>query len=388
MQSKIACTAGKLSLLQPDMIQQIVAGVAYQTGSQYAAENRVRLLTSDEAHITASVTGNYWMHEQDIKLKDGFLVSRCSCRVEEQPLCRHGIAALLAYQSTVGDKAGRVARGEPAMAQAASPAAAERAATPERPRRSAIVLDAQVVEAVTVTAQGAAAIARAAAAAGSPAAAQSITPASERAPAAAARSERGVEKNLEKSMEQGVERGGEGGSAHSRDLKFSEIALFIEWLQPAVAALRRGATMPGCPRDAHGEIEEWVRTLLGLQGQLAESEAGRQSLAAELQASRLALADKSEQMDKMNQQLQVARREARDAQARSNELQANLTRAQGVIASLQNLGRQLDQCEGQIRALGDELASKKTRHDELAGSFRDIAAALRPLGKGEVGSAA
>lgn len=395
MQSKIACSAGKLSLLQPDMIQQIVAGVAYQTGAQYAAENRVRLMSSDEAHISASVTGNFWMHEQDIKLKDGWLVSNCSCRVEEQPLCRHGIAALLAYQAALPAEARRAVGSEQEKA-GARPAGksredgpADSVAAAERGKRAAIVLEAQVVEAVTVPVEVVMPVPPA-----RPAGTVTASrPAAQSAPAAATAAMSGAAEPAAGEPQCSAAAAADGqpaapaasGSrppgAMSRDLKFSEIAQFIEWLQPAVEALRRSAPMPERPRDAHGEIEGWMRALLGLQGQFMESESGRQSLKAELQAARDVLVEKAGQLDRAQQQLQVARREARDLQAANAELQAALARSQAIITTLQDLGRQLDQCEGQIRAMGEELARKKSQHDQLAGSFKDIAAALRPLGK-------
>ena len=337
MQSRISCSAGKLSLLNPEMIEQIVAEVAFKTGTQYAAENRVRLTSSDEGHIVSSVTGNYWMHEQDISLKDGYLVTTCSCRVEEQPICRHSIAALLAYHDKL-----------PTTMKA-----------PEKTKRAAVVLEATVIEAVPVE--------EPAAVPGAPPR-ETVTP--KQAPKPAAEKPRATVHTTH-SM----------APAPAKDLKFSEIALFIEWLQPAVDALKHGERMPEAPETARGEIAEWVTVLLDVESRRVQSESIQAGVKEELAALQAELADKSGLLERTNQQLNTARREARDLQTSCDEMQSSLSHCHTIINGLRDLGRQLDHCEGQIKAMGDELTKKKTQHDLLAGSFKDIASALRPLGK-------
>jgi hypothetical protein len=338
MQSRISCSAGKLSLLNPDMIEQIVAEVAFKTGTQYASENRVRLTSSDEGHIVSSVTGNYWMHEQDIRLKDGFLVSNCSCRVEEQPICRHSIAALLAYHDKL-----------PAAMKA-----------PEKSKRAAVVLEATAVEEVVVE--------EPAPIPSSPPPRETVMPKEKIRPAA---EKPKATVNTTHSM----------APAPANDLKFSEIALFIEWLQPAVDALKHGEPMPGAPDTARGEIAEWVAALIDVESRRVQSESIQAGLKEDLAALQTELADKTGQLERTNQQLNAARREARDLQASCDEMRSSLSHCHTIINGLRDLGRQLDQCEGQIKAMGEELAKKKSQHDLLAGSFKDIASALRPLGK-------
>jgi hypothetical protein len=350
MQSRISCSAGKLSLLNPEMIEQIVAEVAFKTGTQYAAESRVRLTTSDEGHIVSSVTGNYWMHEQDIRLKDGYLVTNCSCRVEEQPICRHSIAALLAYHEQL-----------PAAMKAGEKVTLEKA------KRPAVVLEATVVEAVAV--EEPPVVVATAKHSAPPATPPRETITARKAAPAAEKPKATV--NTSHSM----------APAPAKDLKFSEIALFIEWLQPAVDALKHGEPMPEAPETARGEIAEWVTALIDVESRRVESESIQASLKEELGALQTELTDKTGQLERTNQQLNTARREARNLQATCDEMQSSLSHCHTIINGLRDLGRQLDQCEGQIKAMGDELSKKKSQHDLLAGSFKDISAALRPLGK-------
>ncbi|MCA1958170.1 MAG: hypothetical protein LDL14_06555 [Nitrospira sp.] len=97
MRYKIACSAERLGLLDPPMIESVVAANAFQIGRQYMTENRVRIVDADETQISAAVIGHSGLYEQTIKLKDGHLVSKCSCTLSEEPMCRHCIAALLEY---------------------------------------------------------------------------------------------------------------------------------------------------------------------------------------------------------------------------------------------------------------------------------------------------
>lgn len=97
MRNKIPCSAERLSLLDPPMIQGVVDRNAFHLGSQYLSENRVRIVEANEAQISSAVIGNSGLYEQTIRLKDGHLVSKCSCSLPEEPMCRHCIAVLLEY---------------------------------------------------------------------------------------------------------------------------------------------------------------------------------------------------------------------------------------------------------------------------------------------------
>src|SRR5262245_40303682 len=101
MRNRIPCSAERLSLLDPPMIQGVVDQNAFHIGNQYLSENRVRIVEADDSQISSAVIGNSGLYEQTIKLKDGHLVSRCSCSLPEEPMCRHCIAVLLEYHRWV-----------------------------------------------------------------------------------------------------------------------------------------------------------------------------------------------------------------------------------------------------------------------------------------------
>jgi regulator of replication initiation timing len=121
MKGKIACSAQRLSLLDPAMIKAVVEGSALHVANQYRTENRVRITDADERQITSVVIGNSGVYQLSIQLKDGTLTTKCSCPLNEQPLCRHSVAVLLEYHRWAQVKA--APRSAP-KAGAVSPAAA------------------------------------------------------------------------------------------------------------------------------------------------------------------------------------------------------------------------------------------------------------------------
>jgi len=98
MQKKIPCSAERLGLLDPQMIQAVSDASSFQIAHQYLTANRVRIVEADDSQITSAVVGHSGLYEQTIRLKDGHLVSQCSCTLPEEPMCRHCIAVLLEYQ--------------------------------------------------------------------------------------------------------------------------------------------------------------------------------------------------------------------------------------------------------------------------------------------------
>jgi uncharacterized Zn finger protein len=97
MPNKIPCSAERLDLLVPQMIQAVSEAAAFHLARQYMTEKRVRIIESNDSQISSTVIGNAGLYEQQIQLKDGHLVSACSCSTPEEPMCRHCIAGLLEY---------------------------------------------------------------------------------------------------------------------------------------------------------------------------------------------------------------------------------------------------------------------------------------------------
>lgn len=202
--NKIPCSAARLGLLDPQMIQAVVEASAFQIGKQYLAENRVRIVEADEAQIASAVIGNSGLYEQTIRLKDGHLISKCSCTLPEEPICRHCIAVPLEYHRW----------SQPRQAKKSPMASEVKPASPQP----------------TVQGQGKTAQA----------------------------------------------------SSSSADVKLSEVMVFIEWLQPAMAAIEKGQALPAPPPIGAGEVATWMHTIQNLEERRQESEAVQIHLEADL----------------------------------------------------------------------------------------------------------
>ena len=116
MRNKIPCSAERLSLLDPPMIQAVVDRNAFHIGNQYLSENRVRIVAADDAQISSAVIGNSGLYEQTIRLKEGHLISKCSCSLPEEPMCRHCIAVLLEYHRWAQPRSGQQKKAKPSPA--------------------------------------------------------------------------------------------------------------------------------------------------------------------------------------------------------------------------------------------------------------------------------
>ena len=113
MRNKIPCSAERLSFLDPPMIQAVVDRNAFHIGNQYLSEGRVRIVEADDAQISSAVIGNSGLYEQTIRLKEGHLISKCSCALPEEPMCRHCIAVLLEYHRWAQPRNGQQKRTKP-----------------------------------------------------------------------------------------------------------------------------------------------------------------------------------------------------------------------------------------------------------------------------------
>lgn len=98
------------------MIKAVADRNAFHIGNQYLSENRVRIIEADDDQISSAVIGNSGLYEQTIRLKDGHLVSKCSCALPEEPMCRHCIAVLLEYHRWAQPRNGQQRRFKPSVA--------------------------------------------------------------------------------------------------------------------------------------------------------------------------------------------------------------------------------------------------------------------------------
>jgi hypothetical protein len=282
-----------LGLLDPQMIQGVSEASAFQIGQQYLTENRVRIVEADDAQISSAVIGNSGLYEQTIRLKDGHLISKCSCTLPEEPMCRHSIAVLLEYH---------------------------RWAHPRQSRKSAEPREAK-------------------------------PPAPTQAHAAA-----------------------NAADSSAPDVKLSEVMQFVEWLQPAMKAIEKGAVVPDAPKLGPGEVAAWIQTIRNLEDRRRESEEVQVNLEADMR-------DREAYVGRLTQQLQTSIAEAKAAQAVSQDLQREVAVYKGMLAKVGELAGEVARYDTQIKAVAGEMLTKGTQLDKLAHSFKEVADALKSVVK-------
>ena len=285
MRGKIACSAQKLSLLEPSMIESIVEPSAYQIANHYLAENRVRIVEADEGQISSVVIGNSGVYDQTIRLKDGSLVTKCTCAVNEQPFCRHSIAALLEYHRWTKPK--NVQRPAERPVHEGSPA---------RPSPSMAALD----------------------------------------------------------------------------IKLSEVMVFVEWLDAVVKALESGQSLPAGPNIKAGEACGWISAIQRLEHRRRSSEERLLALETDLR-------NRDDQVGQLNQQLQKATQDARDARVTAEHLQRELAGQAGLLARVAELTRDIDRFDSEMKSVSGELVQKASQLDRLGSAWKEISAALQSI---------
>ena len=56
------------------------------------------------------------------------------------------------------------------------------------------------------------------------------------------------------------------------DIKFSEVTIFVEWLQASVRALEQGQPLPESPTLGAGEVVNWITAVQSLEDRRRQSE--------------------------------------------------------------------------------------------------------------------
>ncbi len=68
IRNKIPCSAERLGLLDPQMIQSVADANAFHIGRQYATENHVRIVEADDSQVSSAVIGNSGLDEQTMRV--------------------------------------------------------------------------------------------------------------------------------------------------------------------------------------------------------------------------------------------------------------------------------------------------------------------------------
>ena len=277
------------------MIKAVADRNAFHIGNQYLSENRVRIIEADDAQISSAVIGNSGLYEQTIRLKEGHLVSKCSCALPEEPMCRHCIAVLLEYHRWAQPRHGQQKKTKPS--------------TFPQPAQT--------------------------------------TPDRDSAPAPS--------------------------HASTTDLKLGEVMAFVEWLQPAIKALERGQSLPDSPKLG-GDLAFWIQAIRNLEQRRRESEEIRINLESDMR-------DREAYVGRLTQQVQASMEEIKVSQARSQQLQQELTACKEILAKVSEVASEVVSYDNQLKSIAGEVMSRGSQLDKLAHSFQEVSTVLNALAK-------
>ncbi len=285
MRNRISCSAQTLFQLEPDMIRSVVGGQVYGLGHQYFSEERVQVLESDSAQVSAEVSGTFGVYTQTIKLRGGVLSTKCSCPSNEKPFCRHCVAVLLQnFKDKVEDE-------EPSTSE--------------------------------------------------PQAAEVVT------------------KN-----------GKPDSGAGSNDFNFRDVTIFVDWMQSSVTGLGRPGTLPALQSLPTGAVKTWGESIDQLHRQFLESEEIRIETQESLQVAQ-------EQVVTFTQDLEMSRRETKDAQGACVGLQNEIKKYQESLEEFDRVREERDRLVMQMKQTRDDLQQKSAELEKLTNAIKNLSTTLQ-----------
>lgn len=156
------------------------------------------------------------------------------------------------------------------------------------------------------------------------------------------------------------------------DVKFNEVAIFLDWLQATVSAIERGHPIPAGPRLSQGEAVKWVRTVLRLEEQRRENQEKVAALEADLR-------EREAQLHRLTQQIQASKADLKAAQAACEELRREVAEHAGMQAKLSEITKELDRIDNEMKSMAGDFVRQTSQLDGLANSVKGVSAALHAL---------
>lgn len=317
------------------MIESIVEPKAFQRGHEYFKGRRVRLLEATNRDISATVQGNSGMFEQTVRLRDGNLITACTCTLIEQPMCRHCVAVLLEYH-----------RWSAQRTQAPTPANESRrgsAAGSHSGHDTPLHGNGNGNGNGHVSGNGHA---------------SDYRPTPNPAPVASS----------------AAQAASATGSAIDRDVRLSDVIAFMEWVQPAMGSLAQGTALPTAPQFASGMVSTWVQTLTDVNRRHQEQVELVQALHADL-------ATRDAELDRLRQQFKQADAELQASRKSSTQLQRDVEAYQAVIGKIGDLATGIGRFSADVKAVTGDLSKSQNQLERLAQSFQDVSQSLQSLAK-------
>ena len=151
-----------------------------------------------------------------------------------------------------------------------------------------------------------------------------------------------------------------------------EIMLFLDWLQAAIQAHETHQAFPDHQSLGGGEAAKWAQ---GIQRMESQSRWGEQQMTS-LQAD---VKEKDAQVLRLTQDLERMTQESTSAKSAADTLRHDLSHAQQTIARMAEAEQEHVKATHQFMSVMDKLQSKGVELDQMAGTLKDVSAAIRSI---------
>jgi len=156
------------------------------------------------------------------------------------------------------------------------------------------------------------------------------------------------------------------------ELKFHEIGIFVDWVQGAVAALRTEAHCPPIPDLPSGQVKSWIEAIDQLYRDFRRIEQERSEEQSEMRTNQNRIVT-------LTQDLDQSTNEAKEFKVKCAELRHELDSCQSVLEDHATVVKERDRYVDQMNGLRGELLRKGAELDTLAGSLKQVSAALQAV---------
>ena len=157
--------------------------------------------------------------------------------------------------------------------------------------------------------------------------------------------------------------------SNSSDFNFRDVTVFVDWMQACVHRLGQPGSLPPLPKLPPGAVKGWSAAIESLHRELLKSEEVGNETQANLQRAQ-------EQIVGLTQDLEVSRREAKDAQGACAGLQAEIKNYQESLTEFDRVRQERDRFVQQNKDTRAELQKKSAELGRLSESLTKLSKAL------------
>jgi len=158
----------------------------------------------------------------------------------------------------------------------------------------------------------------------------------------------------------------------SSDFNFREVTIFLDWLQMAIPSLGKNKTLPPNPSLPAGNVRNWAETLGNLHHRFLQTEEDLAGANADRQST-------GERLITLTEELEVSRREAKDAQGTCVDLRKEIERYQQSLADFSKVEKERDRLLEQAMETAEVLGKKCAELDSVSLSVKSVSKSIQGL---------